>query len=129
MALSTSELVADNMSASSVGGASDTRLVLTSTSGPDVGAWLAEARLAISPDTVRRALFFLKGAPALIYLPGINPGNMVTRPYRCGGVSIRTALLFSLRGHAAPCWVAAAGSASRLEGTPYETPLVYGDQK
>ena len=78
MALSTSELVADNLSASSIGGASDARLVFTSASGPGVGAWLAEARLAISPDTVRRALF-LKGAPALIYLPEINPGNMVTR--------------------------------------------------
>ena len=79
MALSTSKLVADNLSASSIGGASDARLVFTSASGPGVGAWLAEARLAISPDTVRRVLFFLKGAPALIYLPGINPGNMVTR--------------------------------------------------
>ena len=78
MALSTSELVADNLLASSVGGASGARLVFTSASGPSVGAWLAEARLAISPDTVQRALF-LKGAPALIYLPEINPGNMVMR--------------------------------------------------
>ena len=79
MALSTSELLADNQSPSSVGGASDTCLVFTSASGPGVGAWLAEARLAISPDTVRRALFFLKRAPALVRLLGINPGNMVTR--------------------------------------------------
>ena len=79
MALSTSDLVADNLSASSVGGPSGVRLVFTSPSGPGVGAWLAEARLAISLDTVRRALFFLKGAPALIYLPVINPRNMVTR--------------------------------------------------
>ena len=50
-------------------------------------------------------------------------------PYRCGGVSIRTALLFSLHGRAAPCWLAAAGSASCLEGTPCETPLIYGDKK
>ena len=50
-------------------------------------------------------------------------------PYRCAGVSIRTTLLFSLRGRAAPCWLATAGSASRLEGTPCETPLIYGDQK
>ena len=79
MALSTSELVADNLSASSVGGASDARLVFASASGPGLGAWLVEARLATSSDIVRRALFFLKGAPALIYLPGIDPGNMVTR--------------------------------------------------
>ena len=32
-----------------------------------------------SSDVVWRALFFLKGARALICLPGIKPGNMVTR--------------------------------------------------
>ena len=48
MALSTSDLVADNLSASSVGGASGSRLALTSPSGPGVGAWLAEAWLATS---------------------------------------------------------------------------------
>ena len=79
MELSTSEFVADNLLAFFAGGASDARLVFTSASGPGIGAWLAETRLAISPNTVRRALFFLKGAPTLIYLPGINPGNMVTR--------------------------------------------------
>ena len=50
-------------------------------------------------------------------------------PYRCGGVSVRTALLFSLRGRTALCWPAAVGSASCLEGTPCEAPLVYGDKK
>ena len=60
MALSTSDLVADNLSASSVGGASGSRLALASPSGPGVGAWLAEAWLAPSPDSVRRALFLLE---------------------------------------------------------------------
>ena len=39
-------------------------------------------------------------------------------PYRCFGVSIRTALLFSLLGLAAPCWLATAGSALRLKDFP-----------
>ena len=77
MALTTLELVADNLSASSVGGASDACLVFTSASGAGVGAWLVEARLAISSDTVRRVLFFLKRALVLVRLPGINPGDMV----------------------------------------------------
>ena len=50
-------------------------------------------------------------------------------PYRCGDVSIRTTLLFCLLGRAAPCWPAAAGSASHLKGTSCGTPLVRGDQK
>ena len=60
MALSTSDLVADNLSASFVGGASGSRLALASPFGPGVGAWLAEAWLATSPDTVRRELFLLE---------------------------------------------------------------------
>ena len=60
MALSTSDLVADNLSASSIGGASGSRLALASPSGPDVGAWLAEAWLATSLGIVRRALFLLE---------------------------------------------------------------------
>ena len=79
MALSTSELVADNLSASSVGGASGARLVFASASGPDLGAWPVEARLATSLDIVRRALFFLKRARALVYLEGIKPGNKIAR--------------------------------------------------
>ena len=43
MALSTSELVADSLSASSVGGASGARLVFASAFGPGFGAWLVEA--------------------------------------------------------------------------------------
>ena len=62
MALSTSELVADNPSASSVGGTSGTRPAFASTPGPGFGAWLVEARLAASPDIVRRGLFVLKRA-------------------------------------------------------------------
>ena len=62
MALSTSELVADNLSTSSVEGASGARLVFASTSGPGFGAWLVEARLAASPDIVRRGLFVLERA-------------------------------------------------------------------
>ena len=60
MALSTSDLVADSLLASSVGGASGSRLALASPSGPGVGAWLAEAWLATSPGTVQRALFLLE---------------------------------------------------------------------
>ena len=60
MELSTSDLVADNLSASSAAGASGSRLVLASPSGPGVGAWLAEAWLATSPGTVQRALFLLE---------------------------------------------------------------------
>ena len=62
MALSTLELVADNPSASSVGGTSGTRLAFASAPGPGFGAWLVEARLAASPDIVRRGLFVLKRA-------------------------------------------------------------------
>ena len=50
-------------------------------------------------------------------------------PYRCAGVSIRTAGLFSLPGLAAPCWLIAAGSAFRLENLPCKTRLLYGNQK
>src|SRR3954466_14162424 len=60
MALSTSEMVADSRSASSVGGASGASLVFVPASGPDVGAWLVEARLAAPPDIVRRGLFVLE---------------------------------------------------------------------
>ena len=49
--------------------------------------------------------------------------------YRCAGVSIRTAGLFSLPGLAAPCWLVAAGSAFRLEDLPCKTRLLYGNQK
>ena len=50
-------------------------------------------------------------------------------PYRCGDVSIRTAPLFRLLGQTDPCRSAAVGSASRLEGTSCEAPLVYSGQK
>ena len=75
MELSTSEFVADSLSASSVGGASGARLVLASASWPDVGAWLVEARLATSLDVVRRGLFVLKVARMLICPNRITPGK------------------------------------------------------
>ena len=74
MALSTSELVVDNLSTSSIGGASGARLVFGPASGPGFGAWLVEARLAVSPNIVRRGLFVLKRAQVLICLEGITPG-------------------------------------------------------
>ena len=55
--------------------------------------------------------------------------NKYGTPYRCAGVSIRTACLFSLPSLAAPCWLVAAGSAFRLEDLPYKTRLLYGKQK
>ena len=77
--------------------------------------------------------------PASALSPGkfmsvnIPPRNLSLKnggaPYRCGDVSIRAALLFCLLGRAAPCWPAAAGSASRLKGTSCGKPLVCGDQK
>ena len=79
MALSTLEWVADSLSASSVGGASGARLVLASASWPDVGAWLVEARLATSPDVVRRGLFVLKIARTLICPDRITPGKQRVR--------------------------------------------------
>src|SRR4051812_23808798 len=79
MALSTSEFVADSRSASSVGGASGARLVLVPASGPDVGAWLVEARLATSPDRVRQGLFVLEKARMLICLDRIAPGIQKAR--------------------------------------------------
>ena len=124
MALSTSDLVADNLSASSIGGASGSRLALASLSGPGVGAWLAEAWLATSPDTVRRALFLLERVMS-VNIPPRDPSlknNGV--PYRCGDVSICVALLFRLLGRTDPCWSAAAGSASRLKGTSCDAPSV-----
>ena len=129
MALSTSDLVADNLSASSVGGASGSRLALASLSGPGVGAWLAEAWLATSPDSVRRALFLLEESRALIYLPGVFPLKDNGAPYLCGDVSIRAALLFRLLGRTDLVRSVAAGSASRCKGTPCQTPLVHDGQK
>src|SRR3954468_6356448 len=79
MALSTSEFVADSLSASSVGGASGARLVLASASWPVVGTWLVEARLAASPDIVRRGLFVLKKARTLICPDRITPGKQTVR--------------------------------------------------
>ena len=79
MALSTSEFVADSLSASSVGGASGARLVLASASWPDIGAWLVEARLATSSDVVRRGLFVLKIARTLICPDRITPGKQGVR--------------------------------------------------
>ena len=129
MALSTSDLVADNLSASSVGGASGSRLALASPSGPGVGAWLAEAWWAPSPDSLRRALFLLEESRALIYLRGVFPLKDNGAPYLCGDVSIRAALLFRLLGRTDPGWSVAAGSASRHKGTSCEAPLVHGGQK
>ena len=57
MALSTSEFVADSLSASSVGGTSGVGPTLASASKSGSGARLVEAWPAGSPDTVRRALF------------------------------------------------------------------------
>ena len=50
-------------------------------------------------------------------------------PYRCAGVSIQTAGLFSLPGLTAPCWPVAAGSAFGLEDLPCKTRLLYGNKK
>ena len=129
MALSTSDLVADNLSASSVGGASGSRLVLASPSGPGVGAWLAEAWLATSPNLVRQAPFLLEESRALIYLPGVFPLKDNGAPYLCGDVSIRAALLFRLIGRTDLVWSVAAGSASRRKGTSCQAPLVHGGQE
>src|SRR3954463_10927218 len=41
--------------------------------------------------------------------------------YLCAGISVRTTFLFAPRGPAAPRWLAAAGSASRLGNLPCET--------
>src|SRR3954470_10388433 len=79
MALSTSEFVADSRSASSIGGASDARLVLVPASGPDVGAWLVEARLAASPDIVQRGLFVLETVRMLMCLDRITLGKQRAR--------------------------------------------------
>ena len=101
MALSTSELVADSLSASSVGGASGARLVFASASGLGFGAWLVEARLATSPDIVRRGLFVLKRARALICLEGITPGNKAER-YTFAPVPQSGPHFFSARGALPP---------------------------
>ena len=61
--------------------------------------------------------------------PQIMSCNKDGAPYRCAGVSIRTAGLFSLPGLAAPCWPVAAGSAFCLEDLPCKTRLLYGDKK
>ena len=55
------------------------RLVFASASGPGVGAWLVEARLATSPDVVRRGLFVLKIERTLICPEGITPGKKRAR--------------------------------------------------
>jgi len=79
MALSTSELVADSLSASSIGGAFGAHLVFSPASGPGVGTWLVEARWATSPDVFRRGLFVLKIARTLICPEGITPGKKRVR--------------------------------------------------
>ena len=60
MALSTLDLVADNLSVSSAGGASGVVPALTSALESGLGVWLVEAWPAGSPDIVRRALFLPK---------------------------------------------------------------------
>ena len=67
MALSTLELVADSLSASSVGGAPGARLVLVPTPEPGLGAWLVEARWVASPGIVRRAFFLLGNMDVIIF--------------------------------------------------------------
>src|SRR4051812_15738450 len=79
MALSTSEFVADIRSASSIGGASGASLVFVPASGPDVGAWLVEARLAAPPDIVRRGLFFVGTVRMFTCLDKITPGRQKAR--------------------------------------------------
>ena len=59
---------------------------------------------------------------------GITPGNRMAR-YTFAGVLVWTALLFSPRGLAAPRWLVAAGSASRLKDLPCKTRLSYGNRK
>ena len=66
MALSTSEWVADNLSTSSVGGASGARLVFAPASGPGFGAWLVEARTR---------LWSLAGGGAIGSLSGYGPAR------------------------------------------------------
>ena len=106
MALSTSEFVAGNLSASPVGGLSGARPIsaFAFMSGP--GARLVEAWLVTSPDKFRRAFFLLKkhGVGFLLYL--------------CAGISVLTTFLFSLPGLGASCWRVAAGSAGRPECLP-----------
>ena len=101
MALSTSELVADNPSTSFVGGTSGTRLAFASTSGPGFGAWLVEARLAASPGIVQRGLLVLKRARVLICLEGVTPGNKVAR-YTFAPVPQSGPHFFSARGALLP---------------------------
>ena len=128
MALSTSEFVADSLSASSVGGASGARLVLASASLPDVGAWLVEARLATSPDIVRRGLFVLKRARALICLEGITPGN------KMGAIPLRRRLSLDRTSFqpAGPCRPSLA-SRRRLglpsQGPPLQNTVVIRQSK
>src|SRR3954463_14527322 len=125
MALSTSEWVADSLSASSDGGASGACLARTSTSGPGVGVWLVEARLATSPDIVRRGLFVLKIARMLIYPGGVkHQGKIEGTPSLSSGTSVRTMFLLAPRGPAPPRRLAAAGSASRLGNLPYKARLL-----
>ena len=121
MALSTSELVADNLSTSSIGGASGARLVLASASGPGFGAWLVEARLATSPDVVRRGLFVLKIARTLICPDRITPGKQRVRYTFAPASQSRLHSFFAPRGPAAPRWLAAAGSASCLRNLACKT--------
>src|SRR4051812_14701791 len=118
MALSTSELVADSRSASSVGGASGARLVFVPASGPDVGAWLVEARLAAPPDIVRRGLFVLKNSMDVNMPWQNNTRGTEGLLYLCAELSVRTSFLVTPRGPAAPRWLAAAGSASLLGNLP-----------
>src|SRR4051812_19882912 len=118
MALSTSELVADNRSASSVGGASDARLVFVPASGPDVGAWLVDAWFAAPPAIVRRGLFVLKNSTG-VNMPWQNTARGAEALLcLCAGLSDRTSSLFAPRGPAAPRRPAAAGSASLLRNLP-----------
>ena len=118
MALSTSELVADSLSASSVGGASGARLVFASASGPGVGTWLVEARLATSPDVVRQGLFVLKTARMLICPKGITPGKKRVRYTFAPASQSGPHFFVGLPGFGASCWRVAAGLAGHPECLP-----------
>ena len=126
MALSTSKLVPYSLSTSSVGGAPGACLVFVPASESGRGSWLVEARLVASLGIVRRALFFLKKGMDVNMPLRIMSCNKDGASYRCVGVSIRTAGLFSLPGLAAPCWPVAAGSAFCLEDLPCKTSYVCG---
>ena len=96
MALSTSELVVERISASFVGGLCGVGPTSTSSLEVGLGARLAEGWLVGPPDTVRILLFLPKCAKGAVILQTTTKLHDILFSYLYRGVSALIAFLLSL---------------------------------